>query len=101
MLHLQHATVVIADKIGDAKIEDSKHSTDEWSIQKKREVAEKVRSKLPEPEGGKVIIAEYKVRQEVREKGQEARNAEEARRRAERAERAIFKKAKKAAREDA
>lgn len=66
MLHLQHATVV-ADKNGDAK-----QLTDRCSIQEEREVAEKVRSKPLRPKGGKVFRAEYKIRQEMRDKGEEA-----------------------------
>lgn len=70
-----------------------------WSIQKKREVAEKVRSKLLEPEGGKVfMMAEYKIKQEMRERRKEARKAEETHRRAERAERKTLKEANKIAR---
>lgn len=93
MLHLQHTTVVIADRI-----EDAEHLMNRWSIQKKREVAEKVRSKLLEPEGGKVFMAEYKIKQEMRERRKEARKAEETRRRAERAERKTLKEANKIAR---
>ena len=93
MLHLQHTTVVIADRI-----EDAKHLTDRWSIQKKREVAEKVRRKLLDPEGGKVLMAEYKMKQEMQERSKEARKTEEVRRRAERAERKILEEANRAAR---
>lgn len=94
MLRLQHATVVIADKIGDVR-----QSRSRWSIQKKREVAEKVRGKLLQPEGGRALVAECKIKQEMREKGREAMKAEEAVRRAERAERKTLKEAQKAARE--
>lgn len=92
MLHLQHVTVVIADKVGNAV-----HLANRWSIQQKREVAEKVRHKLLDPDGGRVLVAECTVKQEVRAKEREAIKAEEAGRRTERAERKALKEARKAA----
>ncbi|CAF9942824.1 MAG: hypothetical protein ALECFALPRED_010096 [Alectoria fallacina] len=80
MLHLQHATVVIADKTGDAE-----QSTSRWSVHKQREVAEKLRNKLLEPEGVKVFMAEYNIKKEMREKGRGVRKVG-AGRRAERTE---------------
>ena len=60
LLQMQHATVVIANKNGNAK-----RLMDRWSIQKEKEAAEKVCRKLLQHEGAQVLMAEYKIWQEI------------------------------------
>ena len=74
ILPLQHVTVLIGDLF---KRRISEHDT--WTITQKREAAEALRNKLLNPDGYKVLAAEIKAEEAIREAQQEEEERERAR----------------------